>query len=616
MIQKKNQKKLNIQVDVAPSKVNVDYVQELIKYVSEPFILENIKDVPAEIEKCCDILRQIPNHPLSMMVWVNLGLLREKIGDADMARKAYEAALEKKPDFAPAIVNNAILFEKLGKTDEALELLGRRVNPLGWETTTLNQRGRIYEILGRLKESETVLLQSLLLDPKQTDVLHHYTHLRAKQCRWPVLVNMPDLPVEYQKRHMGCLGIQSYTDDPKFQFESIVDWVKHKYTQEVQSYLAKPRQSHSRIRLGILSSDLRWHAVSILAVEFFESLDKSVFEVFAFDFSPRDNTAFSQRVLSSFEHLKPIHQMTDHQAAQLIADCEIDILLDLNGLTANARPEILKCKPAHIQISWLGSLTTTGVKEVDYLLTDEYVFQEDNKPYFTEKPLMLKTGMHLNDSKREVGVTKTRAEYGLPEDKFIYCCFNNNYKITEQVFDIWLEILKGSENTVLWLLADNEWSKENLLARALSSGIAVDRIIFAGRILPMDYLARFKAADLFLDTSPYNAGTTAIDCLFVGLPILTCPGKSVSSRVAAGVLWHANCPSLIAKDWSDYQKIAIELSQEPVRLKAIREYLNSPEKMQSPLFNTQGKVKDFEQALVCVWDEYVASNKPKEEVLS
>ena len=576
------------------------HLNELIVCSNEPFILEKIGSIAGEIERYRKILTHHPNHPLSISLWWRLAMLQEKIGNPQAAECAYLAALEQKPNFIPALVNYALLLENLGRQTEAIRWLNEPPNQKEWEREMLNQRGRIYEVAGKLQEAEIDFLRSLLIDPDQAGVVQHYTHLRAKQCRWPVLVDLPKLTARQQKKQMGVMGALAYVDDPQFHFDTATDFVRTKYQTQtkVYSHLATKWTKKPRVRLGFLSSDFRWHAVSILAVEFFELLDRSVFETFAFDFSKPEETAFRARVLEAFEHIVPIHNLTDREAAQVIADEEIDVLIDLNGLTGNARPVILMYKPAHLQISWLGSLTTSGIKEVDYFLCDDKVFIEASRPYFTEKPLFLKTGMHLHDSQREVGVTKPRAEYGLPEDAFVFCCFNSNYKITEAIFARWMRILEQTQNSVLWILADTDTSKATFKAKAAESGVDPNRILIAQRVLPDDYLASLRAADLFLDTSPYNAGTTAIDCLYVGLPILTCPGRSVASRVAAGALEHAGFADLIAGDWHAYEKMAVAYAVNPGLLATIKKRLNDPKKMTSALFDTGAKVKDFETAIL------------------
>jgi predicted O-linked N-acetylglucosamine transferase (SPINDLY family) len=253
----------------------------------------------------------------------------------------------------------------------------------------------------------------------------------------------------------------------------------------------------------------------------------------------------------------------------------------------------LMYKPAPVIISWLGSLTTTAIAQVDYVFADRYVFTADVEPYYIEKPIFLETGMHLHDSQRVIGEPLTRSEFGVPEDAFVYCCFNNNYKITPHVFSVWMQILQKVPQSILWLLADNEWSQENLLSQARHYDVDPSRIVFAQRILPDQYLARYRLADVFLDTHPYNAGTTAIDCLYSGLPIITCAGVSVASRVAGGVLTHAGLPELIAGDWDQYVSKAVQLANKPDLHQKIKKKIASAKVKNSKLFNTSEKVQEF-----------------------
>ena len=583
-------------------------LQELIACSAEPFSLDAIGDVGVEIERCRRLLTNIPNHPLSIVLWHRLAMLQEKIGNTQAAELAYLAALEQKSDYIPALVGYALFLEGLGRQAEAIGFLEWSPNPKDWDCALLNQRGRLYEVTGRLQEAEIELLRSLMISPDQADVVQHYTHLRAKQCRWPILVDLPNLTALQQKSRMGVMGALAFEDNPQFHFDAVMDFVRLKYEVHAKSYphLTTARVKKPRVRLGFLSSDLRWHAVSILAVEFFELLDKSIFETFAFDFSNPEQTAFQSRVLGAFEHVVPIHHLGDREAAQTIADLQVDVLIDLNGLTSNARPIILMHKPAHLQISWLGSLTTTGIKEVDYFLCDDKVFDETCLPYFIEKPLFLKTGMHLHDSHREVGIAKPRSEYGLPENLFVFCCMNSNYKITEAIFSRWMCILKQAPNSVLWVLADSPNAGETFKSKAEMMGIDPNRIIIAQRLLPHEYLASLGAADLFLDTSPYNAGTTAVDCLFVGLPILTCPGRAVASRVAAGIVEHAGFAdlNLIAKDWDEYEKRAVEFASDPGLLAKTKKRLSDPKKMASALFDAGAKARDFEVVILSALARY------------
>ena len=253
------------------------------------------------------------------------------------------------------------------------------------------------------------------------------------------------------------------------------------------------------------------HAVSLLTVELYELHDRSKFEVHAFCWSPEDGTPFRERVRNSFDKFHPVGHLTDIEVADLIVQNEIDVLVDLQGLSGRARPNIIAQGAAPIQIAYLGYPGTTAMPYVDYVVADDFIFPEALKENFSEKPLYLPRVFQVSDSKRMIGTPKTKSDFGIPEDTFVFCCFNNNYKFNERLFSVWLDIIRNTENSILWILEDNEWSKKNLLEFARRNGVSAERLIFAGRIDPRDYLARFQCADIFLDTYPYNAGTTAND---------------------------------------------------------------------------------------------------------
>jgi predicted O-linked N-acetylglucosamine transferase (SPINDLY family) len=264
-------------------------------------------------------------------------------------------------------------------------------------------------------------------------------------------------------------------------------------------------------------------------------------------------------VKSAFDHFHPVGHLSDDEAADLIQSLEIDVLVDLQGLSGRARPNLIAQGAAPVQIAYLGYPGTTCLPHVDYVVADKFVFPEELKPHFSEEPLYLDTAFQVSDSKRKIGSEKSRSFYGLPEDKFVFCSFNNAYKYTPEVISTWSEILNQCPDSILWLLEDNQWSKANLLAEFKKNGVDVDRIYFAGRIPPEDYLARFKCADLFLDTFPYNAGTTANDSLFAGLPVLTLAGKTYVSRMAGSLLYRNNFHKNITYSAQEYIERSIEL---------------------------------------------------------
>jgi predicted O-linked N-acetylglucosamine transferase (SPINDLY family) len=328
----------------------------------------------------------------------------------------------------------------------------------------------------------------------------------------------------------------------------------------------------------------------------FEKFDRSKVEVHAFCWSKEDGTPFRARVKAAFDHLHPIGGSSDEAAARLIADNEIDVLVDLQGLSGNARPEIVARGPAPVQIAWLGYPGTTGLPHVDYVVADDFIFPPELEPFFSEKPLRLPTTFQVSDTTRAFGPERPRSFYDLPDDAFVFCAFNNNYKITPEMFARWLRILGRSPGSVLWLLEDNVWSRASLLARATSEGIDPARIRFAGRIDPKDYLSRFRAADLFLDTWPYNAGTTANDALWAGLPLVTLSGRSYVSRMAGSLLRSAGLTELICTDPGRYEDLAVELSADKDRLGEIGTRLRQA-KATGRLFDTDVFRGEFEAAL-------------------
>jgi len=343
------------------------------------------------------------------------------------------------------------------------------------------------------------------------------------------------------------------------------------------------------------------HAVSLLTVEMYELHDRAKFEIHAFCWSPEDGTAFRQRVKNSFDKFHLIGNLTDIQAADLIEANEIDVLVDLQGLSGRARPNIIAQGAAPIQIAYLGYPGTTAIPYVDYVVADEFIFPRELSDNFSEKPLYLPRVFQVSDSKRLIGQPKSKADFGIANDKFVFCCFNNNFKFNEALFNVWLDIIKNTENTILWILEDNDYSKKNLINYASERGVSNDRLVFAGRIDPRDYLARFQVADIFLDTNPYNAGTTANDLLWAGLPLLTLSGATYVSRMAGSLSHCMGLDEQICTSLEEYRDKAIEFVKNPEKLLQLRDRVRENH---DELFNTKQIVSEFETAL----EEIVRSN--------
>ena len=356
--------------------------------------------------------------------------------------------------------------------------------------------------------------------------------------------------------------------------------------------------SHDRIRLAYLSADFMKHATANLIAGLFEHHDRSRFEITAIALNKDDGSEISKRMRGAFRHWLDADQMMDSQIAEYIRKNEIDILVDLKGYTWNARTSILARRPAPVHVNYLGYPGTMGADFIDYIIADEVVAPPERAVDFSEKIIRLPHTYQINDRLRVISdLVPTRAEEHLPEGGFVFCCFNNNYKITPQVFSSWMRILGRIEGSVLWLLEDNATASANLRREAAARGVDPTRLIFAGRTALPDHLARHALADLFLDTSPYNAHTTASDALWAGLPVLTMVGETFAGRVCASLLGAAGLPELVMPSSKDYEETAISLASSPERLRSLQERLRAL-RHSCPLFDTRRLTRDIESAFV------------------
>ncbi|MGA7965355.1 MAG: hypothetical protein WCB49_05645, partial [Gammaproteobacteria bacterium] len=370
------------------------------------------------------------------------------------------------------------------------------------------------------------------------------------------------------------------------------------------------RYDHARIRIGYMCGEFRRHASSMLTVELFELHDKGHFELFAFDSGFDDGSEIRQRMNAAFDHFVDIGGLSDAEAAQEINRHEIDILIDLAGYSNMARPGILSRRPAPIQVNYLGFPGTLGADYIDYILADACVIPPEQRECYVENVVYLPDTYQVNDTKRQVAErTPTHAEAGLPETGFVFCCFNNNYKITQDVFDVWMGLLKSVEGSVLWLLEDNADAMRNLRKEAARRGVEPERLVFAPRVDAPEHLARHRLADLFLDTLPYNAHTTASDALWAGLPLLTCLGSTFPGRVAASLLQAAGVPELIAPSLDAYQACALRLAREPDQVASLKAKL-AQNRDTCPLFDSRRFTRHMEAAYTTMWQQHQRGRRP------
>jgi protein O-GlcNAc transferase len=369
-----------------------------------------------------------------------------------------------------------------------------------------------------------------------------------------------------------------------------------------------PRAGASALRLGYVSSDLRTHPIAFLLAEVWERHDRNRVETYAYSIGPNDGSPLRTRIENAFHHFADCSQESVEATAKRIRDDGIDILIDLNGYTTHARSEILALRPAPLQMHWLGYLGSLGSPHIDYVITDRVAAPPDRQRLFDERLLYLPNCYCPSDTRREISPrVPTRTESGLPSDGFVFCCFNNAYKILPATFDLWMSLLKATPGSVLWLSPRDAPVANNLRREAVARGIDAHRLVFASRVPMAEHLARHALADLFLDTMPYNAGATANDALLTGLPVLTCAGETFSSRVAASQLHAIGMSDLVTADRDSYAALALALAHDRERLRAQRERL-AANRATHPLFDMERFTRDLEDVLGRAWHAHVSGS--------
>jgi len=567
-------------------------------------VLQESGQLPAAIGLYRAWIDHTPS-PLIYAACFNLAVVLSNAGDDAGAEAVLRKAVAQNPDFVEARLNLGTLLERTGRPDDALAMWNAiltdpiepdvKTNPTLY-VQTLNNLGRLLEIRKRYPEAEATLAISLRVDPQQANVMTHWVHLRQKQCEWPVYSGLEHISVQTMMDGTSALAMLSASGDPAQQLAAARRFVAEKVNAAVAPLTGAHGYHHQRLRIGYLSSDFCSHAVSILTAELYELHDRSKFEIYAFSWSREDGSPIRARVVKAMDHYIRIDKLSDEQAARAIRAHEIDILVDLHGLTLGARPNILAFRPAPVQLTYLGFPGSTGLPGVDYVLADEFLITPEMAEHFSEKPLYLPDTFQINDRQRLIAPKATRASVNLPENAFVFCSFNNNFKFTPELFGVWMSILRRVPDSVLWLVADYPEVRDNLYRHAETAGIARERIIFNSRAVPAEYLARYQLADLFLDTFPFNGGTTASDALWAGLPLLTCAGQTFSSRMAGSLLRAVDLPELITYNFADYEEKAVALAADPARVAAMKRQL-ADNRLSCALFDSPRFVRNLETVL-------------------
>ena len=504
------------------------------------------------------------------MAWFNYGSALQAAGQPLEAIKAYVECLGLKPYFPQALINMGLTLEKLGKREEALQQWVRLASQrllkdapaTEFITTAFNHIGRVQEDLKQYDMAEQALTQSLALNPKQPGVIQHWIHIRQKACKWPVYQDLPGISRNDMLMYTSPLAMLALTDDPVQQLLTAHAFVARTYGLK-EEFLCKGRAyAHPRKRIGYVSGDLCVHAVGLLLAELLEGHDKAKFEIYGYDFSPEDGTAHRARLKKTFDHLRPVHLLADREVAELILQDEIDVLIDLHGLSAGARPGIFALHPAPKQGTYLGFIGTTGMPWFDFVIAVRCALPDELTPYFTEKPLHVEGSFIPVTSDNKPVRVASRHEFGLNKDMFVMAAFGNVYKITPEMFETWLRLLKDIPHSVLWLIDDNATTTHNLKMHARAAGADMHRITFTPRTSHEEYKAKMAVADVFLDTYPYNCGSTSNDVISVGLTLVTISGRTLVSRMGGSIIQSLGLPKhVVAKNHSDYADAILKISE-------------------------------------------------------
>jgi protein O-GlcNAc transferase len=407
------------------------------------------------------------------------------------------------------------------------------------------------------------------------------------------------------------LTLMGYCDDEPLQLACAKRFAQARIGVAPAPLWRGTRRRNDCIRVAYLSADFRQHPVAQLVAELFERHDRAGFEVTAISFGPDDRSDLRSRIVAGVDRFHDVRAMSDRDVAQLLTELRTDIAVDLAGYTLGDRPEILSFRPAPIAASFLGFAATMGVDFIDYIVADPVVLPLDRQAFYAEKIVHLPGSFLPNDSRRRIGAPPRRADVGLPDEAIVFCCFNNHAKIVAPVFDVWMRLLRAIEPSVLWLAGANDAVAGNLKGAAAARGVDPARLVFAPRLdRAADHLARHRAADLFLDTLPYNAHTTASDALWAGLPVLTCRGRSFAARVAASLLEAVGLPELVTASLADYEALALRLATDRTRLAAITAKLER-NRAAAPLFDTDRFRRHLEAAYRTMWDTWQRGEPPQ-----
>ena len=549
----------------------------------------------------------------------NRGITLRDLKRFSDALASYDTAIMLRPDYAEAYSNRGTLLHELRQFDSALTSHDQAIKLKPDYAGGYYNRGITLEELKQRDEAVRSYGEALVLQPDLEFLSGVYLHAKMKLCDWTDLsasLVCYEADIEEGKKVTPPFPALSLIDKPELHLLASKVYAESNYPKSQTFKKINKRPMGGKIRLGYYSADFYNHATSYLMAELFEAHDTNRFELYGFSFGANHKDELHQRVSSAFDVFYDVAAKSDGDVAELSRQLGIDIAVDLKGITQGSRSRIFAEGCAPVQVNYLGYPGTMGVDYIDYVIADRILIPEANRQDFTEKIVYLPHSYQVNDSTRKISdKVFTREELGLPKDVFVFCCFNNNYKIMPATFDGWMRILNAVEHSVLWLLEDNPSASKNLRQEAEARGIAGSRLVFATFMKLDEHLARHQLADLFIDTLPCNAHTTASDALWAGLPVLTCMGRSFAARVAASLLNAIELPELITDTQDAYEAKAIELAQNADMLSEIKRKLEK-NRLATPLFDGKMFTRHIEAAYEAMYARYQTGLPPADIQIS
>jgi len=560
-----------------------------------------------------DFERVVALAPDFAQAWTDRGMALDGLRRYDEALASCERALAVAPPRAEGFLSCGIVLAHWQRYDDAVDACTRALALVPDMREALHNRALALQQIGRYEEAAADLERELALAPDAPYARTMHRFVRMHGCDWRGFAE--DVAALVRDVEAGVasgmpLPLVSMADAPRAHLACAQAWAATNYPPAARPLWTGERYAHERVRVAYLSADLQEHATAYLLAEVLEHHDRTRFEVTAVSWGAAGQRTMRGRLSQACDRFLDVRGESDAAVARRLRELEIDIAVDLKGYTHDARPGILAHRCAPVQVSWLGYPGTLGASYVDYVLADATVTPEASRQWYAEQVAWLPDSYQPNDRQRPIAAeASSRKDVGLPEAGVVFCSFNNNYKITPAMFEVWMRLLRRVEGSVLWLLEGNAAAPANLRREAEARGVGSERLVFAARANLAEHLARHRLADLFLDTLPYNAHTTASDALWAGLPVVTCMGEAFAGRVAASLLRAAGLPELVTATVAEYEELAYELATQPERLAAVKAKL-AAQRETCALFDSARFARHLESAFTTMHERALRGEAP------